>query len=96
MPSRVLSFKSHIEILSLGTHLFSLFPKTFGCIYYVHISKSDRTKLDPKALKCVFLGYGVDQKSYKYFHPLTRRRFVSRDMTFFESLSFFFSGKTPL
>lgn len=91
-----ISFKSLIEVLSPRTPLFSLPRKTFGYICYVSISKSDCTKLDPKALKCVFLGYGVDQKWYKCFYPLTCRKFVYQDVIFFESNPFFSSGKTSL
>lgn len=60
MPTKVLSFKSPLAVLSLRTPLFYLPPKTFGRICYVHIYKADRTKLDPKALKYVFLGYGAN------------------------------------
>lgn len=83
MSFRVLSYRSHFKVLSHNTPLFSLSPKTFRCIYYVQMSKSDCTKLDPKALKCVFLGYGVDKKGYKCYHPPTRHKFVPRDVTFF-------------
>ncbi len=31
--------------------------KVFGCIAYVHVPGELRTKLDPKAKKCVFIGY---------------------------------------
>ena len=30
--------------------------KVFGCITYVHVPDELRTKLDPKAEKCVFIG----------------------------------------
>ena len=30
--------------------------KVFGCIAYVHIPDELRTKLDPKAEKCIFIG----------------------------------------
>lgn len=96
MPTRILSFQSPLEMLCPDTPLFSFPLKTFRCICYVHVFKSIRTKLDPKVLKCVFLGYGADQKGYKCFHPLTRRKFVSRDVTFFKSTPFFSLGKTPL
>lgn len=33
---------------------------------------------------------------YKCFHPLTHRKFVYQDMTFFESIPFFSSSKTYL
>lgn len=57
MPTRVFGFKSPIEVLLLPTQLFFILPKVFGCICYVHVDKSHRTKLDPIVLKCIFLGY---------------------------------------
>lgn len=34
--------------------------KIFGCIAYVHVSDDERrTKLDPKAKKCSFIGYSL-------------------------------------
>ncbi len=29
----------------------------FGCIAYVHVPNEKRSKLDPKAEKCIFIGY---------------------------------------
>ncbi|MCO5559564.1 hypothetical protein L7F22_013165 [Adiantum nelumboides] len=34
--------------------------KVFGCIAYVHVPDELRTKLDPKAEKCVFIGSSVE------------------------------------
>ena len=31
--------------------------KVFGCIAYVHVPNELHTKLDPKAEKCIFIGY---------------------------------------
>jgi hypothetical protein len=39
--------------------------KVFGCIAYVHISDHARGKLDPKSLKCTFIGYGGDEFGYR-------------------------------
>lgn len=39
MPSRVLSFRSPLEVLSPTTPLFPLPLKTFGCICYVRVPK---------------------------------------------------------
>ena len=36
--------------------------KVFGCIAYVHILDELRTKLDPKAEKCIFIGYSLGAK----------------------------------
>ncbi|MCO5604506.1 hypothetical protein L7F22_058673 [Adiantum nelumboides] len=44
--------------------------KVFGCIAYVHVPDELRTKLDPKAKKCVFIGYSVEQKGYKCYNPI--------------------------
>lgn len=96
MPFRVLSFRSPHEVLPPTTPLFPCSLKTFSCICYLHVPKSNRSKLDHKALKCVFLGYRVDKKGYKYYHPLTHCKFVSRDATFFEFIPFFSSCKTSL
>ena len=34
--------------------------KVFGCLAYVHIPDELRFKLDPKAKKCVFIGYSLE------------------------------------
>ena len=33
---------------------------TFGCCAYVHVDPEKRDKLDAKAVKCYFIGYGFD------------------------------------
>ncbi len=34
--------------------------KMFGCIAYVHVLGEKRSKLDPKAEKCIFIGYSLE------------------------------------
>lgn len=48
--------KSHIK--NFQTH--SLQPWNF--VFYVYLSKQKRYKLDPRAVKYVFVGYGKKQK----------------------------------
>ena len=67
----------------------NLCPKIFGCICYVHVHAHLRDKLDPGALKCVFLGYSNSQKNYKRFHPPSRRYYVFMDVQFNERESYF-------
>lgn len=40
------------------------------------------SKLDPKALKCMFIGYFTVKKGFKCYHPLTRKLYVTMDITF--------------
>lgn len=46
--------------------------KVFGCIAYVHLPDELRTKLDPKAEKCVLIGSSLEQKGYMCHNPTTR------------------------
>jgi hypothetical protein len=39
-------------------------------------------KLDPQAVKCIFVVYSSTQKGYKYWDPVERKLFVSMDVTF--------------
>lgn len=58
--------------------------RVFGCTAYAHVPKDERRKFDPKARKCVLLGYGIQTKGYRLY-DLTRRRVLhSRDVIFNE------------
>jgi transposase InsO family protein len=63
--------------------------RVFGCISYVHVLDEKRSKLDPKVEKCIFIGYSLEQKGYKCFHPSTRKLQVSRDVVFHEMVSWY-------
>ncbi len=47
---------------------------------YVHIPKDERSKLDEKSKKCVFVGYGLDEFGYRFFDPVKRKLIRSRDV----------------
>lgn len=49
-----------LEEVWIGKEIKLYHLKLFGCVSYVHISDHGRNKLDPKSLKCNFIGYGVD------------------------------------
>lgn len=55
---------SHIFLMSHPkTRIISTIPmRMFGCSTYVHIHSHSRSKLNPKALKCLFIGYSSNQK----------------------------------
>ncbi|KAK9924400.1 hypothetical protein M0R45_032769 [Rubus argutus] len=99
LPSSVLQGKIPLEVLASHVSLPSfhnLPARVFGCIAFVHIPQNQRSKLDARALKCVFVGYGGYQKGYKCYHPPTRRYYVTMDVTFFEDMSYFSSSDTAL
>ena len=39
--------------------------RNFGYEAFVHIDKENRTKLEAKSKKCIFIGYGVDDFGYR-------------------------------
>jgi len=48
-----------------------------------------------RSIKCVFVRYSRTQKGYQCYNPSTRKYLVSADVTFFESVPFFFT-QVPL
>uniref|UniRef100_A0A2N9F5E5 CCHC-type domain-containing protein n=1 Tax=Fagus sylvatica TaxID=28930 RepID=A0A2N9F5E5_FAGSY len=60
------------------------FMRIFGCPAYVHISSEDRSKLDPKSKKCIFLGFKKGVKGYKLWDPVAQKVVISRDVVFDE------------
>ena len=56
----------------------------FGCLAYVHVPSDERSKLDAKSKKCIFLGYKKDVKGYKFWDPFDKKALISRDAVFDE------------
>ena len=59
--------------------------RVFGCEAHAHIPKDERHKLDPKARKCIFLGYGEETKGYRLYNTKKKKVFHSRDVKFNEA-----------
>ena len=93
IPSRVLGCKSPLETLfQFYPYIWSSFnfaPRVFRRTSFVHIHNHNRGKLDPRALKCVFVGCSSTQKGYKCYHPSTRKLYVSIAITFVENEPYF-------
>ena len=56
--------------------------KVFGCIAFAHTKQS---KLEPRALKCIFIGYPEGIKGHKLWCPDKKKVIVSRDVVFIEN-----------
>jgi Reverse transcriptase (RNA-dependent DNA polymerase) len=88
LPSRILDYKSPLEILyKRNINLSHL--RCFGCLCYMHIQNN--SKLDARARKCVFIGYSSLKKGYKVFDPSTNNVHFSRDVLFAENQPFYTS-----
>jgi transposase InsO family protein len=57
-PSKILAMKTPCEIL-LGENKFVVPPKVFGCTCFVRDHRPMVGKLDPRAVKCIFVGYSI-------------------------------------
>lgn len=88
MPSPVLSGETPFHIIFPHKSLFPIEPRTFGCTCFVQDVRPHVTKLDPKSLKCIFLGYSRVQKGYRCYCPNLNRCLVSADVTFMEHTPF--------
>ena len=88
LPSKILKFRTPLEVLRTYTTIpsfHSLPPRIFGCVVYVHLPK-----LEPRAVKCIFVGYGTNQKGYRCFDPTQNKMYTIMDCDFFEH-SYFYS-----
>ena len=83
-PSIPLNKKTPIEVWSGMPADYSQL-RVFGCTAYAHV---DNGKLEPRAIKCLFLGYGSGVKGYKLWNPETKKTFMSRSVVFNESVMF--------
>ena len=59
-PTTAISGRTPYEAL-YGEKLKVEYLRVFGCAAYSHIPKDERSKLDAKARKCIFLGYSTNR-----------------------------------
>ena len=93
LPSEALASKTpedlflhHYPHVQLGPEL----PlHVFGCVAFIHQSQPGISKLEPRALKTVFVGYSNTQKGYKFYDKSLGRILVTLSATFDEKHFFF-------
>ena len=88
LPSKVINMKTPYELLYKEKPSVSYF-RIFGSTCYVHISDQLRAKMDPKAKKCVFVGYDPNRKGWRCMDPETLKVVTSRDVVFDETSSYY-------
>ncbi|GKC71178.1 putative ribonuclease H-like domain-containing protein [Tanacetum coccineum] len=94
LPTQILKSKSPLQILIEYTNppsVLTLEPRIFGCTVFVYIPKSYRSKMDPCAEKCVFVGYGITQKGYRCYNPKTRHMLTTMNCDFLETRYYYAS-----
>uniref|UniRef100_A0A803MX05 Retroviral polymerase SH3-like domain-containing protein n=1 Tax=Chenopodium quinoa TaxID=63459 RepID=A0A803MX05_CHEQI len=92
LPSKPLDYQTPLDTLSSHVTIpsvHSLPPRVFGCVVYVHLPKRARNKLEPRAIKCVFIGYGVYQKGYRCYDPIQKRVYTTLDCEFFKQTYYY-------
>src|SRR4051812_6217014 len=80
-PSIALNNKTPIEVWSGSPANYSQL-RVFGCTADAHV---DNGKLEPRAVKCIFLGYKSGVKGFKLWYPETQKVVISRNVIFNES-----------
>lgn len=89
VPSRIVQFQTPLEALTSHHEVPSVLHIPPGCIAFFQNHAHQRSKLDPCALKCVFVGHSSSQKGYKSYHPPSRKFYVTMDLTFQEDTPYY-------
>ncbi|GKU92547.1 hypothetical protein SLEP1_g6259 [Rubroshorea leprosula] len=58
--------------------------RVFGCKAFMHVPKEHRSKLDDKAIPCIFVGYGHEEFGYRLWDLEKKKTVRSRDAVFHE------------
>ena len=84
LPTRILEEKTPFKAW-FGYKPSLSFLKIFDSMWFVHVPKFKRDKLDNRAISGIFLVYSSFFKAYKIYHPQTQKTKISRDVHFHEN-----------
>ena len=68
LPTKILNYETPLNTPSIRifcSTLHNLPPRDYRCIVYVHLPENHRNKLEPRIVKCEFVGYKVDKRGYR-------------------------------
>ncbi|KAH9754808.1 cysteine-rich receptor-like protein kinase 8 [Citrus sinensis] len=82
-PSTAIGLKTAMETWT-GKPADYFYLHAFRCPVYVIYNAQERTKLDPKSRRCIFLGYADGVKGYRLWDPTAHKIVISRDVIFVE------------
>ncbi|XP_010518614.1 PREDICTED: uncharacterized protein LOC104793888 [Camelina sativa] len=85
LPSPILGNKTPYERLTSNIPDYHSL-KAFGCLCYCSTSPKSRTKSEPRAKACIFLGYSLGYKGYKLLDIETYSVSISRHVIFYEDI----------
>ena len=80
-PSSILGKTTPYEALFGHTPSYSHL-RVFGCLCFVHLPPTERTKLSPQAAKCLFLGYSTENKGFLCYDQSEKRMRISHNVIF--------------
>ncbi|KAI3513963.1 hypothetical protein L1887_12232 [Cichorium endivia] len=86
IPQQSLDYVSPFEkLLKIKPNVNHL--RVFGCVCYVFIPNHLRSKMEKKAIRCIFVGYDQERKGWRCCDPNSGKCYVSRNVVFDENSS---------
>jgi len=85
LPYVILNNKSPYELLHKLPPTY-LDLKFFGSLSFASSLENNRTKLEPRSRKCVFIGYKSGIKGYMLLDTNNREIFISKNVIFYEKV----------
>lgn len=85
LPCSLINYRTSDQVLYNETHDYNLM-KVFGCLAFAYNPSPPTDKFENSGVPCIFLGYPSQQKGYRLFNMLSKSEFISRDVTFHETI----------